>query len=310
MNETDVVSVLVSWLPYLVAVAVFVALVVGSLFTIDQQTAGVVERFGKFHRAAGAGLNFKIPFIESVDSISLQVQQLPVTVETKTSDNVFVKVVVAVQYSVLEGKVFDAYYKLDNPAAQLSSYVFDVVRAKVPTMKLDDVFERKDDIANAVRTELADAMDDYGYTIAKALVTDIDPDPSVKHAMNEINAAQRLRVAATEKGEAEKVVMIARAEAEATSKKLQGQGIADQRKALVDGLRASIAEFQAGVVGASANDVMQLVLMTQYFDTLKDIGASGKSNTVFLPHAPGSLADLSSQLRNAMLAADAGAPTV
>lgn len=303
--ERDTFDVLAGYAPYVIGLVVLILLASSMLFTVEQQTAGVVERFGKFRRTADAGLNIKLPFIEQVDNISLEIQQLPVTVETKTKDNVFVTVIVSVQYYVMPSKVFDAYYKLEDPEKQLTSYVFDVVRAKVPKIKLDDVFEVKDEIADAVKAELSDVMDDFGYGITKALVTDIDPDASVKAAMNEINAAQRLREAATEKGAAERVMIVARAQAEAESKALQGKGIADQRKAIVDGLRDSIKQFEDAVPGATAHDAMQLVLMTQYFDTLKEMGAHGNSNTILLPHSPGALSDLANQIRTAMISADA-----
>lgn len=288
------------------ALAVFLLfLVMGSLFTIKQQTAGVVEMFGKFQRVATPGLNFKWPVIESVaGEINLRVQQLDVKVETKTEDNVFVTVVVSVQYHVLTDKIYDAFYRLQDPQTQLTALVFDVVRARVPKIKLDDVFEKKDDIADAVKGELSELMDDYGYGIVKALVTDIDPDPKVKAAMNEINAAQRLRVAATEKGEAERILKVKQAEAEAQSKALQGKGIADQRKAIVDGLRESVDTFQKSVPGATAADVMNLVLMTQYFDTLKEIGASARTNTLVIPHSPGAMADLVDQIRTSMMTSE------
>src|SRR5262249_269940 len=196
------------------------------------------------------------------------------------------------------------FYKLADPATQITAFVFDVVRARVPQNKLDDVFERKDEIAIAVKGELTQVMDDFGYGIVKALVTDIDPDHKVKEAMNEINAAQRLRVAANEKGEAERILKVKAAQAEAESKALQGKGIADQRKAIVDGLRESVDEFQRSVPGTSAQDVMNLVLMTQYFDTLKEIGATSVSNTILIPHSPGSLTDLTSQMRTAMMTAE------
>jgi len=205
-------------------------------------------------------------------------------------------------------KVFDAYYKLNDPQKQITAFVFDVVRAKVPKIKLDDVFENKDEIADAVRDELSQVMSDYGYGIVKALVTDIDPDAKVKAAMNEINEAQRLRVAATERGEAERILLVKAAEAEAQGKALQGEGIANQRKAIVEGLRESVTEFQEGVPGSTAQDVMNLVLMTQYFDTLKDIGASSATNTILMPHSPGGMTDLSDQLTKAMLVAGAAAP--
>jgi regulator of protease activity HflC (stomatin/prohibitin superfamily) len=278
----------------------------GAFFTVEQQTAAIVQRFGKFVAIAMPGLNIKIPFIDAVAGrINLRVQQLDVRVETKTEDNVFLQAVVSVQYNVLPTKIYEAYYRLADPEAQITSYVFDVVRARVPQIKLDDVFEKKDEIADAVKSELAEVMDDFGYGILKALVTDIDPDPKVKAAMNEINAAQRLRVAATEKGEADRILKVKAAEAEAQSKALQGKGIADQRKAIVDGLRQSVEEFRHGVPGATAQDVMNLVLMTQFFDTLKEVGLSSQTNTIMIPHSPGYMSDLMGQIRNAMITADA-----
>lgn len=282
----------------------------GAFFTIRQQTAGLVEFFGKFSRVARPGLNVKWPLVESVvGEINLRVQQLDVKVDTKTEDNVFVTVLVAVQYAVVPDKIYEAFYKLSDPHTQLTALVFDVVRARVPKIKLDDVFEKKDDIADAVKAELSELMDEYGYGIVRALVTDIDPDPKVKAAMNEINAAQRLRVAATEKGEAERILKVKQAEAEAQSKALQGKGIADQRKAIVDGLRESVDTFQKSVPGATAHDVMNLVLMTQYFDTLKEIGASSRTNTLVIPHSPGAMADLVDQIRTSMMSADLQART-
>jgi regulator of protease activity HflC (stomatin/prohibitin superfamily) len=275
------------------------------LFTVNQQSAAVVQRFGKFQAIAMPGLNFKVPLVDTIAGrMNLRVRQLDVDVETKTEDNVFVKVVVAVQYYVLPDKVYDAFYKLADPATQITAFVFDVVRARVPQMKLDDVFERKDEVAIAVKSELTQVMDDFGYGIVKALVTDIDPDHKVKDAMNEINAAQRLRVAATEKGEAERILKVKSAEAEAQSKALQGKGIADQRKAIVDGLRESVDEFQKSVPGATPQDVMNLVLMTQYFDTLKELGAASRTNTILIPHSPGALTDLAHQMRMALMTAE------
>ncbi|MBP6962471.1 SPFH domain-containing protein [Candidatus Saccharibacteria bacterium] len=289
---------------FLIIIVVSIFLLMG-LFTVRQQTAGIVERFGKFKRIAGAGLNFKIPLIDRVAGrMSLRVQQLDVRVETKTKDNVFVVVIVSVQYFVIPEKVIDAFYKLQNADAQITSYVYDVVRARVPSILLDNVFETKDDIAQAVKAELEQIMDDFGYGILKTLVTDIDPDAKVKASMNEINAAQRLRVAAVEQAEADKIRVVKAAEAEAESKALQGRGIADQRTAIVNGLRASVAEFQNGVEGTSAQDVMNLVLMTQYFDTLKDVGLSSNSNTILIPHSPSGMNDISEQLRNAMITAN------
>ncbi len=271
-------------------------------FTVKQQTAAVVERLGKFDRVASSGLNFKSPMVERVAGfVNLRVQQLDVEVETKTADDVFVRVMVAVQFYILEEKIYEAFYKLDKPEQQITSFVFDVVRARVPRIRLDDVFEKKDEIADAVREELSQVMNDFGYGIVKALVTDIDPDIKVKEAMNEINAAQRMRVAATEKGEAEKILRVKSAEAEAEAKALSGKGIADQRRAIIDGLRESVDEFQKSIPGASSQDVMNVVLMTQYFDMLKELSSGANNNTILVPHSPGAVTDLSEQIRNSML---------
>lgn len=282
-----------------------------TFFTVQQRTVAIVQRFGGFLREAGPGLNVKIPVLDRVvGRMNLRVQQLDVKIETKTEDNVFVQLVVAVQFYVLPEKVYDAFYKLDDARRQITSYVFDVVRAQVPKIKLDDLFEKKDEIADIVKSELEQVMDGFGYGILKALVTDIDPDPKVKQSMNEINAAQRMRVAATEKGEAERIIKVKSAEGDAQSKALQGRGIADQRQAIVAGLRDSVDEFQRSVPGTTAKDVMNLVLMTQYFDTLKEIGASSRTNAILIPHSPGSLAGLSEQIRNAMIEANQVSQTV
>jgi regulator of protease activity HflC (stomatin/prohibitin superfamily) len=289
-----------------IAALAAITLLTSTFFMVQQRTAAIVQRFGKFAREAGPGLNTKIPFLidKVVGRINLRVQQLDVKIDTKTEDNVFVQMVVSVQFYVLPEKVYDAFYKLDDARRQITPYVFDVVRAQVPKIKLDDVFEKKDDIANIVKAELAQVMEGFGYGILKALVTDIDPDPKVKQSMNEINAAQRMRVAATEKGEAERILKVKAAEGDAQSKALQGKGIAEQRKAIVEGLRDSVDEFQRSVPGTTAKDVMNLVLMTQYFDTLKEIGASSRTNTILIPHSPGHLASLSDQMRNAMIEAN------
>lgn len=286
----------------LITVPVILVLFFGFMFTVEQQTVAIIERFGKFVRIAPAGLHFKYPLIDRIaGKLSLRVLQLDVRAETKTEDNVFVNVIVAVQYFVLPEKVYDAFYKLNNPEKQINSYVFDVVRAKVPQIKLDDLFEKKDEIARAVKEELNETMISFGFEILNTLVTDIEPDHKVKEAMNEINAAQRMRVAATEKGEAERILKVKAAEADAQSKALQGKGIADQRKAIIDGLKESVEHFKDGVTGATTQDVMSLVLLTQYFDTIKEIGHGSHSNTILLPHSPGGMSDLAEQIRNAMI---------
>lgn len=289
----------------IIILVAIVLLVLDGFFIVRQQTSSIVERFGKFTRIAGAGLNVKIPFIDRIaGKVSLRIQQLDVKIETKTKDNVFVNVLVSVQYYVLPGKVVDAFYKLQDPQGQITSFVFDTVRARVPTMILDDLFEKKDDIAMAVKSELDNVMDDFGYGIVKALVTDIDPDARVKQSMNEINAAQRMREAAIQQAEADKIRVVKAAEGEAESKALQGQGIANQRKAIIDGLKESVENFNKSIGGTKAEDVMNLVLMTQYFDTLKEIGLSSKSNTILIPHSPGGMGDISEQMRNAVITAN------
>ncbi len=276
-----------------------------TVFTVEQRTVALVQRFGKFIREAEPGIRSKIPFVDRVVArVNLRVQQLDVEIETKTEDNVFVRMVVAVQYYVLPDKVYDAFYKLDDASRQIRSFVFDVVRAQVPKITLDNVFEKKDDIANIVKSELSQVMEGFGYGILKALVTDIDPDSKVKLSMNEINAAQRMRVAATERGEADRILKVKSAEGDAQSKALQGRGIADQRQAIVAGLRDSVDEFRKSVPGTTAKDVMNLVLMTQYFDMLKEIGASSRTNAILIPHSPGNLTTLTEQMRNAMIEAN------
>jgi regulator of protease activity HflC (stomatin/prohibitin superfamily) len=276
--------------------------VLGSYFTVQQQSRAILERFGKYVRTARPGLNFKVPYIDHVvQRVSLRVQQLIVDVETKTLDNVFVKLIVAVQFRVVEGHEADSYYKLQDHVEQIKSYVLDVVRAKVPKMNLDEVFEKKDDVGTAVKSELDVSMQIYGFEIPNALVTDVNPADNVKAAMNEIQTQQRLQVAAAAKGEANKILVVKNAEAEAESKRLQGEGIAKQRRAIVDGLRESIAAFTDKVSTVNEHEVLNLVLLTQYFDTLKEIGVSAGSKVILTPHAPGGMTDISDQLRAAII---------
>ncbi|HEV8538130.1 MAG TPA: SPFH domain-containing protein, partial [Bacteroidota bacterium] len=264
-------TIAVSYIVWAFGIIGFLIVLFSSFFTVKEQTNAVIERFGKFKRIATPGLGMKLPLIDKIAGRpSLKVRQLDVKVETKTEDNVFVTMIVPVQFYIIPAKVQEAFYKLADPEQQIESFVFDVVRARVPEMKLDEVFQKKDQIADAVKKELSDTMDDYGYSISKALVTDIDPDAKVKTAMNEINAAQRERVAANERGEAEKILTVKKAEAERESKRLNGEGIAAQRKAIVEGLRESVQQFKESVEGTTSQDVMSLVIMTQYFDTLKE----------------------------------------
>jgi regulator of protease activity HflC (stomatin/prohibitin superfamily) len=283
------------WIGYLL---IFLIILMSMLFTVHQQTVAIIERFGRFHRMALPGLSWRIPLVERLaGQVNMRIHQIDVEIETKTQDDVFVHLVAAVQYRILSDKIYEAFYTLEDPQQQIRAFVFDVVRARVPSIKLDDVFAKKDDIAISVRRELKDVMSDFGYDILQALVTDIQPDSRVKTAMNEINESQRLRIAALERGEADKIIKIKQAEAESESKILQGQGIAGQRKAIVEGLREALTDFQRDLPDSSAKDAMTLVLMGQYFDTLKEMGASGKATTILLPHAPSSLHDLTQQMQ-------------
>jgi regulator of protease activity HflC (stomatin/prohibitin superfamily) len=293
----------VMWLIPLGALAlIFLIVLLSSFFTVNTAEVAVITRFGKFLRAADPGLNWKRPFFDSVAGmVSLRVNQISLTMETKTKDNVFVTIPISVQNRVRPEKVYDAFYKLSDPTAQIKSYVEQVILGHVPGMTLDEVFASS--IAAAVKQELDADMATFGFEIVNVLVTDIVPDQKVKSAMNDINAAQREQVAANARGEAEKILVVKKAEAEAESKALQGQGIANQRKAIIEGLQTSIEQFQKVVDGASSRDVMQLVLVTQYFDTLKSIGESDKTNTLFLSHTPSAVKEVSDQILESMLVA-------
>jgi regulator of protease activity HflC (stomatin/prohibitin superfamily) len=260
-------------------------LVFGTFFVVKQQTSALVERFGKYVSTRQSGLQLKIPIVDRVAGrISLKIQQLDVVVETKTKDDVFVKLKVSVQYKVIKDKVYEAFYKLDFPQDQITSYVFDVVRAEVPKMKLDDVFERKDDVAIAVKSELNDAMINYGYDIIKTLVTDIDPDLQVKEAMNRINASEREKVAAQFEGDAQRILIVEKAKAEAESKRLQGQGIADQRREIARGLEDSVKVLNN--VDINSQEASALIVVTQHYDKLQSVGGATNSNLILLPNSP------------------------
>lgn len=272
-------------------IVILVLLAFSAIFMVKQQTSAIVERFGKFVGVRNSGLQFKIPIFDQVAGrINLKVQQLDVMVETKTKDDVFVGLKVSVQYKVVKTRVYEAFYKLESPGAQITSYVFDVIRAEVPKMRLDDVFERKDDIANAVKAELNDAMEEYGYDIIKALVTDIDPDEQVKAAMNRINASEREKVAAEFEAEAERIKIVAKARAEAESKRLQGQGIADQRREIARGLEESVEVLNK--VGINSQEASALIVVTQHYDTLQAIGGETNSNLILLPNSPQAGSDM------------------
>ncbi len=272
-------------------------ILISAFFIVKQQTAVIIERFGKFQSIRHSGLQIKIPLVDRIAGrLSLKIQQLDVIIETKTLDDVFVKLKVSVQYKVIRDKVYDAFYKLDYPHDQITSYVFDVVRAEVPKMKLDDVFVKKDDIAIAVKSELNEAMSGYGYDIIKTLVTDIDPDGQVKEAMNRINASEREKIAAQFEGDAQRILIVERAKAEAESKRLQGQGIADQRREIARGLEESVEVLNK--VGINSQEASALIVVTQHYDTLQSIGQETNSNLILLPNSP----QAGSQMLNDMVA--------
>ena len=269
----------------------------GVIFIVKQQTAAVIETFGRFSNIRQSGFQLKVPVVQRIAGrMSLKIQQLDVIIETKTLDNVFVKLKVSVQFKVIKDKVSDAFYKLDYPHDQITSYVFDVVRAEVPKMKLDDVFVKKDDVAIAVKAELNDAMVEYGYDIIKTLVTDIDPDAQVKAAMNRINAADREKTAAQYEGDAARILIVEKAKAEAESKRLQGQGIADQRREIARGLEESVEVLNK--VGINSQEASALIVVTQHYDTLQSIGQETNSNLILLPNSP----QAGSQMLNDMVA--------
>lgn len=278
-------------------------LLIWGIFVVKQQTAAIIERFGKFQSIRNSGIQIRIPIVDRVAGrLSLRIQQLDVNVETKTKDDVFVKIKVSVQYLVLKDKIYDAFYRLESPQSQITSYVFDTVRAEVPKLRLDDVFEKKDDIAIAIKRELEQAMNEYGYGIIKALVTDIDPAEEVKVAMNRINAAERQRTAAEYEGEAERIRIVAKATAEAESKRLQGQGIADQRREIARGLEDSVNVLNK--VGINSQEASALIVVTQHYDTLQSVSEKSKSSLILLPNNPSAASDMLTELTASFIAAN------
>ncbi len=277
-------------------------LLLATLFIVKQQTVVVIERLGKFNSSRSAGLQVKIPILDRIAGrMSLRVQQLDVIIETKTRDNVFVHLKISVQYQILQDKVYEAFYKLQNPHEQITSFIFDVVRAEVPKMILDDVFEKKDDIAHAIKRELKEAMLEYGYDIVKALVTDIDPDQNVKKAMNRINAAEREKIAAQHEGDAQRILIVEKAKAEAESKRLQGKGIADQRREIARGLEESVDVLNKA--GINSQEASALIVITQHYDTLQSIGADTNSNLILLPNNPNAASNMLNDMVASLVAA-------
>lgn len=270
---------------------------------VQEKTAKVVQRLGSFNRVLHPGINFCIPFLETIaGTVNLKVQQLDIQIETKTNDDVFVKLQVSVHVQIMKSKVQDAFYELEDPYGQISSYIFDTVRAEVPKLDLDDVFSRKDDIATAVKTELSEHMDKYGYKIVQTLITDIDPDALVKESMNRINAAKRNKEAITEDSEGRKIAKILDAEADKESKRLQGEGVAEQRLAIIKGFADSVEDFSNTLKGVSPIEIMQFVLLTQHYDTIKEVGE--KNSSIIVPYSPGNLQTLQQQLMEGNIMAD------
>ena len=286
-----------------ILIFIVIILVGSGLFTVKQQTIAVIERFGKYKSSRGAGLQLKIPLIDKISGkISLRIQQLDVIVETKTKDDVFVHLKISVQFLVQKNHVYDAFYKLQNPHEQITAFIFDVVRAEVPKMILDDVFEKKDEVALAIQRDLKEAMLNYGYDIIKALVTDIDPDENVKIAMNRINAAEREKVAAQHEGDAQRILIVERAKAEAESKRLQGKGIADQRREIARGLEESMVVLNRA--GINSQEASALIIVTQHYDTLQSIGSKSGSNLILLPNNPNTASNMLTDVVTGMIAAN------
>lgn len=300
-EEPSLIMTILGHLPMVALVMLGIFLLSQIFFIVRQQHEFVIERLGKFNRIAGAGLNIKIPFLEQVAyRASLQVDQINIDVEAKTKDNVFVKLKIAVQRTVVRGRSSDAFYKLSNDRSQITAYVLDVVRAKVPTLDLDDTFAKKDEIADEVKQTLASKLGEFGFEIHDVLVMDIDPDAGVKQAMNEIQTQQRLQIAAKAQAEADKIVLVKKAEAEAEAKKLQGEGIANERKAIAQGILDSIKMFEE-VPGFNAEHVSNTLLLTQHYDTMKAVGTSDNTKVLFMPTSPSGVQDLADQVRNAVL---------
>jgi regulator of protease activity HflC (stomatin/prohibitin superfamily) len=290
-------------------VAAILIVIASSFYTVTQQTVAIIERFGRYVRTEPPGLRMKIPLIEQVAKrVSLKVQQLVVEVESKTQDNVFVKLPVAVQYQVTRGRESDSYYQLANHEDQIESYVLDVVRAQVPKMSLDEVFERKDDVGQVVKKELGESMSMYGFTIVNALVRDVDPAEGVKIAMNEIQTQERLKQAAQAKGDAAKILVVKQAEAEKETKKLQGEGVAAEREAIAEGIKKSV-EAVAATGAIDPAEAMRTLLLTQYFDTLARIGANSRATTIFLSHSPGGMTEVMNQITTAVISGNQATKT-
>ena len=289
---------------FIILIIIFIFLLLSAVYVVRQQSVAIIERFGRYHKTSSSGINFRLPL--GIDKIAARVQlrllQSEIVVETKTQDNVFVTMNVATQYRVNENNVIDAYYKLMRPEAQIKSYIEDALRSSVPKLTLDELFEKKDEIALEVQKQVAEEMSTYGYIIVKTLITKVEPDAEVKQSMNEINAAQRKRVAAQELAEADKIKIVTAASAEAEKDRLHGVGIAEQRKAIVDGLADSIKELKGVNIELTEEQIMSILLTNQYLDTLNNFADSSGNNTIFLPANPEGVESIRTQILSALKA--------
>ena len=295
---------LISYMLFIILIIIFIFLLLSAVYVVRQQSVAIIERFGRYHKTSSSGINFRLPL--GIDKIAARVQlrllQSEIVVETKTQDNVFVTMNVATQYRVNENNVIDAYYKLMRPEAQIKSYIEDALRSSVPKLTLDELFEKKDEIALEVQKQVAEEMSTYGYIIVKTLITKVEPDAEVKQSMNEINAAQRKRVAAQELAEADKIKIVTAASAEAEKDRLHGVGIAEQRKAIVDGLADSIKELKGANIELTEEQIMSILLTNQYLDTLNNFADSSGNNTIFLPANPEGVESIRTQILSALKA--------
>ncbi|MFT5336366.1 MAG: regulator of protease activity HflC (stomatin/prohibitin superfamily) [Luteibaculaceae bacterium] len=288
--------------PIFLLTVILIVIIFLGVFTVKQKTVYIIERFGKFQSIRTAGIHWRIPLVDRISGkLSMRIEEMDVKIETKTKDNVFVELNISVQFQVIRERIYDAFYELANSNNQIQSYVFDTIRAEVPKMKLDEVFENKEEIAIAIQRELKEAMNKYGFHIVKALVTDINPDKEVKHAMNKINAAERNKLAAEYEAEADKIRIVAKATAEAESKKLQGIGIANQRREIARGLEESVNTLNK--VGISSIEASSLIIVTQHYDTLQAVGTSTKSNLILLPNSPATANNMLTDMITSMMAA-------
>lgn len=283
-------------------------------------SVNIIEQFGRFHSVRRPGLSILWPCIGQykAGTVSLRLQSLTVRCETKTKDNVFLHIECCVQYKVTDAQSAEKFfYQLTDPEQQMTAILFDVIRSLAPKMVLDDIFISKTELGDAVQAELAKSFSSFGVAIVQTPITDIDPNQSVKNAMNQIQTNERLKIAARDEGEAAKIKQIKMAEAageatriqaaaEAEATHLRGVGMAKQRHAILEGMRADVEEWSS-VPGMDAQSVVALMLQNTYYGVLKDMGEAPGGNTIFVPSTPNSVNHMTDQIRDAMLMSDAAA---